>query len=117
MKKSLITLALFFTVLISEAQKAFEGVWATEGSTYETVVIASDYAVLKIINYSFEEENTLNEVILSQTKTTITTTIYNPKNGYRIKLKYRIIDENTLECVFTGDHNETLIMTKKQYGI
>jgi hypothetical protein len=113
MKKSLITLALFFTALISEAQKAFEGVWTTEGSTYETVVIASDYAVLKIINYSFKEENTLNEVILSQTHNTMTTSIHNKRNGYTIGLYYTVVDENTLKCVIKGDLNSTVEMKRK----
>ena len=113
MKKLLITLALFFTVLTSKAQEAFEGVWTMEGSTYKTVMLASDYAVVKIINYSFKEDATLNEVILSQTDTTMTTSIYNPTNGYTIGMSYAVIDEDTLQCVFTGDENSTVIMKKE----
>ena len=66
MKKLFISLALF-SILSSEAQQAFEGAWSMEDSSYTTVIIASDYEVLKILNYSFEEDATLNEVILSQT--------------------------------------------------
>jgi len=113
MKKLLITLALFFTALTSKAQEAFEGVWTTQGSTYKTVMLASDYAVVKIINYSFEEDSTLNEVILSQTDTTMTTSIYNPTNGYTIGLSYTVIDEDTLQCVFTGDENSTVLMKRE----
>ncbi len=86
MKKLLITLALFFTVLTSKAQQAFEGVWVMEGSSYKTVMLASDYAVVKIINYSFISDATLNEIILTQTDTTMTTSIYNPRNGYTIEV-------------------------------
>jgi len=114
MKKILITLALFFTVLTSKAQEAFEGVWVMEDSSYKTVMLASDYAVVKIINYSFEEDATLNEVILKQTDTTITTSIHNPRNGYTIGMYYTVIDENTLQCVFTGDLNSTVLMKKEQ---
>ena len=113
MKKLLITLALFFTVLTSKAQEAFEGVWTMEGSTYKTVMLASDYAVVKIINYSFKEDATLNEVILSQTDTTMTTSIYNPRNGYTIGMSYIVIDEDTLQCVFTGDENSTVLMKRE----
>tara|TARA_B110000285_G_scaffold49412_1_gene56131 strand:+ start:569 stop:910 length:342 start_codon:yes stop_codon:yes gene_type:complete len=113
MKKLLITLALFFTVLTSKAQEAFEGVWTMEGSTYKTVMLASDYAVVKIINYSFKEDATLNEVILSQTDTTMTTSIYNPTNGYTIGMSYTVIDENTLQCIFTGDENSTVLMRRE----
>jgi hypothetical protein len=36
---------------------------------------------------------TLNEVILTQTDTTMTTSIYNPRNGYTIGMSYTVIDE------------------------
>ena len=114
MKKLLITLALFFTVLTSKAQEAFEGVWAMEGSSYKTVMLASDYAVVKIINYSFISDATLNEIMLTQTDTTMTTSIYNPRNGYTIGMYYTVVDENTLQCVFTGDLNSTVLMKKEQ---
>ena len=113
MKKLLITLALFFTVLTSKAQEAFEGVWVMEESTYKTVMLASDYAVVKIINYSFKEYATLNEVILSQTDNTLTTSIYNPRNGYNIEMYYTVVDEDTLQCVFTGDENSTVLLKRE----
>ena len=49
MKKLLITLTLFFTILTSKAQEAFEGVWGMEGSSYKTVMLASKYAVVKYV--------------------------------------------------------------------
>ena len=113
MKKLLITLTLLFTTLTSKAQEAFEGVWSMEGSSYKTVMLASDYAVVKIINYSFKEYATLNEVILTQTDTTMTTSIYNPRNGYTIGMSYTVIDEDTLQCVFTGDENSTVLMKRE----
>jgi len=113
MKKLIITLALFFTVLTSKAQQAFEGVWVMDDSSYKTVILASEYAVVKIINYSFISDATLNEIILTQTDTTMTTSIYNPRNGYTIGLSYTIIDEDTLQCVFTGDENSTVLMKKE----
>ena len=85
-----------------------------EDSSYTTVIIASDYEVLKILNYSFEEDAILNEVILSQTDTTLTTSIYNKRNCYTIGLSYTIIDENTLQCIFTGDENSTVQLNKTQ---
>jgi len=113
MKKLIITLALFFTVLTSKAQQAFEGVWVMDDSSYKTVILASEYAVVKIINYSFISDATLNEIILTQTDTTMTTSIYNPRNGYTIGLSYTIIDEDTLQCVFTGDENSTVLMKRE----
>ena len=113
MKKLLITLALFFTVLTSKAQEAFEGVWVMEDSSYKTVMLASKYAVVKIINYSFKEDATLNEVILSEADTTMTTSIHNPRNGYTIGMSYTVIDKDTLQCVFTGDENSTVLLKRE----
>ena len=113
MKKLFITLTLLFTVLTSKAQEAFEGVWAMEGSSYKTVILASKYAVIKIINYSFTSNDTLNEIILTQTDTTMTTSIYNPRNGYTIGLSYTVINKDTLQCVFTGDAEDTVLMKRE----
>ena len=113
MKKLLITLALFFTVLTSKAQEAFEGVWVTELSSYETVIVASKYKVLNILNYSFKDNSILNEKLLTQTDSTMTTSIYNPRNGYTVGLEYSVIDQNTLQIVFTGDSNTTVEMKRK----
>jgi|TARA_R110001632_G_scaffold51843_1_gene128935 hypothetical protein len=110
--KKLFIVALFAT-LLSNAQKEFQGTWLTPGSSYETIILANNDLVVDIISYSFEEDNILIEKIITQSKNTITTFVYNPRNEYTLKLKYKVIDKNTLECVFTGDHNETLIMTKK----
>jgi archaellum component FlaF (FlaF/FlaG flagellin family) len=112
MKKLLITLALFFTVLTSKAQEAFEGVWSVEQSTYKKVILASEHAVVKIINYSFKENATIKEVILSQTDITMTTSIYNPKNGYTVGMRYTILDDNTLQCVITGSIKVTILLKK-----
>ena len=110
--KKLFIFTLFVT-LFSNAQKEFEGTWLTPGSSYETIILANNELVVDIISYSFEENNILIENIIAQNKNTITTFVYNPKNQYTLKLKYKVINKNTLECVFEGDHNETLIMTKK----
>lgn len=113
MKKLLITLALFLTSLTSEAQKAFEGVWVMRQSSYKTVMLANDYAVVKIVNYSFEDDDTVNEVILSQTGDTITTSIYNPENGFTVGMYYTVVNENTLQCVITGDIKITVLLKKE----
>jgi hypothetical protein len=112
MKKLLITLALFFTILTSKAQEAFEGVWLMEESTYKTVILASEF--VKIINYSFTSDALLNEIILTQTDTTMTTSIYNPKNGYTIGLLYTIVDEDTLHCALSGDNTGVFLLKREQ---
>jgi hypothetical protein len=43
----------------------------------------------------------------------MTTSIYNPRNGYTVGLEYSVIDQNTLQIVFTGDSNTTVEMKRK----
>ena len=43
----------------------------------------------------------------------MTTSIHNQRNGYTIGLSYTVVDENTLQCVFTGDENSTVLMKRE----
>jgi len=53
MKKTIIILLLIFSLSI-QAQQQFEGSWTSDTSSHTTVIIASEYAVLKVFNFSFE---------------------------------------------------------------
>jgi hypothetical protein len=48
MKKTIITFTLIFS-LITQAQQQFEGAWQSETSSHTTVIIASEYAILKVL--------------------------------------------------------------------
>ena len=49
MKKLFTTISILFITLTTQAQKQFEGEWVSKTSSYVTTVIASDYAVLKVL--------------------------------------------------------------------
>ena len=51
MKKLLITLIIVFSIKLN-AQKQFEGAWVSDTSSHTTIIIASDYAILKVFNFS-----------------------------------------------------------------
>ena len=65
MKKTIITLLLIFSLSI-QAQQQFGGSWTSDTSTHTTVIIASEYAVLKVFNFSFEEDSYIEEEITKQ---------------------------------------------------
>ena len=112
MKKLFITLSILFITLTTQAQKQFEGEWVSKTSSYVTTVIASDYAVLKVFNFSFKEDNYIEEKILLQTDNEFTTRLYNSRNGYTAIVKYKIKD-NTLTCEFSGDFHGVVELKKK----
>ena len=103
MKKILI-LVLVLLGTQTQAQKQFEGQWVTDTSSYVTTIIASDYAVLQVFDFSFEYDNSINESILEQDDYSFTTECYNPRNGYKVIIKYKSKNEDTITCEFSGDY-------------
>ena len=112
MKNLFITIFLLLTTFISKAQQQFEGVWVKQDSEYETIIMASEYAVMDVFNYSFESNKVIKETILLQTNSTLVTKLYNPSNGYSVKMEYTIKDKETLYCNITGDLNKKITLTK-----
>lgn len=111
MKKLFITLSILFISLTSSAQEQFEGTWVSKTSSYITTIIASEYAVLKVFNFSFIEDNYIEEEIIEKNKKTFRTKLYNPDNGYTVFIQYTLKDDE-LYCSFTGDLNEIIKLTK-----
>ena len=113
MKKLFITLFILFTTLTTQAQKQFEGEWVSKTSSHVTTIIASDYAVLKVFNFSFKEDSYIEEKILVQTDYEFTTRLYNSRNGYTAIVKYKMKGD-ILICEFSGDFHGVVELTKKE---
>ena len=111
MKKTIITLLLIFSLSI-QAQQQFEGSWTSDTSSHTTVIVASEYAILKVFNFSFEEDSYIEEEIIKQDNKKFTTRLYNVENGYEVFIKYYFIKDN-LYCKFSGDYNGVIKMYKK----
>ena len=111
MKKILITLTFIFSLNLN-AQKQFEGSWTSETSDYTTTIIASDYAVLKVFNFSFEDDNYIEEKIIEQNDNEFITKLYNKRNGYEVLVKYYFSNKK-LYCRFFGDFDGVVQMYKK----
>ena len=111
MKKTIITLLLIFSLSI-QAQQQFEGSWTSDTSTHTTVIIASEYSVLKVFNFSFEEDSYIEEEIINQQDDSFETKLYNAENGYEVFIKY-YFTENEMYCKFSGDYNGVIKMDKK----
>lgn len=103
---------LMVTSLSLKAQEQFEGAWISETSSYYTVILASEYRVLSVHNFSFYENQIITEKILSQNKNNFKTALYNPVNGYSVNIDYRTQHKDTLVLRFTGDLNKTIKLTK-----
>ena len=114
MKKLFTTLFFALAFLTTQAQKQFEGEWVTNTSSYVTTIIASDYAILQVFDFSFKYDNFIKESILYQDDYTFTTECYNSRNGYRVIIKYKLKNEDTIICKFSGDYHGIIELTKKE---
>jgi hypothetical protein len=110
--KNLFITILLITSFICSSQEQFEGIWVSETSTFKTTIITSEYAILKVFNFSFVEDKIINEKIIKQSKNIFTTMLYNKSNGYSVEIKYKLKDDNTLVCYFSGDLNKKITLTK-----
>ena len=111
MKNTILAIAFCFSSINSFAQKQFSGLWVSEESSYVSAIIASEYAVLKVINISFSEDSVIEEEIISQTDDEFLTKIYNETNGYEAFIEYSL-SEDTLICKYSGDYNGTIKLIK-----
>lgn len=110
--KKLCIIILLLTSLISSSQEQFEGIWVSKTSTFKTTIITSEYAILKVFNFSFVENKIINEKIIKQSNSGFTTELYNKSNGYLVKIKYKLKDDNTLICYFSGHLNKKITLTR-----
>ena len=112
MKKILIIVLLLLGTQ-AQAQKQFEGQWVTDESSYVTTILASDYAILQVFDYSFKYDNFIRETILYQDDNSFTTECYNPRNGYKVTIIYKSKNEDTITCEFSGDYNGLIELTRQ----
>tara|TARA_B100000768_G_scaffold89056_1_gene83521 strand:- start:72 stop:428 length:357 start_codon:yes stop_codon:yes gene_type:complete len=111
--KNILIVVLLLLGTQAKAQKQFEGQWVTDTSSYVTTIIASDYAILQVFDFSFEYDNFIRESILYQDDYSFTTECYNPRNGYRVTVVYKSKNEDTITCEFSGDFNDVIELTRQ----
>ena len=111
MKNLFLTLSFIFISLTTFAQNQFEGMWISNKSTYITTILASENAVVKVINFSFDENKIIEEKILSQTEDFFVTELYNKDNGYKVIITYKLDNKGNLFCEYSGDYNGTSVST------
>jgi len=116
MKKLLIILLLSLSANLF-AQRQFSGMWVSDQTTYIKNIIASDYAVLHVVNIGFEENHIIPEELIDKKKTVFTTTSENTQNGYTVKITYKYINNDTIKLKYSGDYTGEVTYTKLKQKI
>lgn len=81
------------------------------------MIYTGSYGVSEVINYSPSADNTIHEDIIKRNKKTFVTRLFNPANGYLVKVKYKLKDKDNLICKFSGDLNKTIHLTRYKVNL
>lgn len=114
MKTRLSILASIIFSFSLSAQDEFGGWWESKTSEYVTIIHVGEYGVASVINYNPFNENVLEERIIKRNKNSFTTYLFNPENGYSVKVKYKMKDKDNLTCKFTGDLKRTVHLKRSK---
>jgi carboxypeptidase C (cathepsin A) len=115
MNKLLLAIAMLCSVAIS-ATENITGIWydKEDGGEYYIVILNNKEEGYKFVNFSFKEQDTVNETLLAEEKNTIWTRITNDDNDWDVICKYSYIDKNTLKVTYEGDYNGTDYLKRKK---
>jgi hypothetical protein len=117
MKNLFLVLSFILISVSTYSQDDFSGWWQSKTSKYITMIYAGSYGVSAVVNYSPSTDNTIHEEIIKRNKKTFVTRLFNPANGYFVKVKYKLKDKNNLICKFSGDLNKTIHLTRYEVNL
>lgn len=110
MRKQIFTLvaAISFSAAIY-TQENITGIWYdnTDVGEYYIVILNNQKEGYQFLNFSFVEQDIVNEKVVDVTPNEVITKVNNPDNGWNLKCVYSYVDENTLKVEYTGDYNGT----------
>jgi len=125
MKKAILLIAMLFSVAIFSQntielkKQKFEGLWSDiESENYYTVITYSEKDNFKFINFSFIEDDTIEENLV-QVENYLDTIIIKTKiqreniPSWAVYAEYYVVDESTIEVIYTGDYNATHQLFRK----
>ena len=99
-------LILLFIPLISlgQFQEKLAGIWyGEESSSCYVLIVHNKETGLQFVNVSWKEGSILQERIEKEGEDYIITSINNPANGWSVRVKYTLLNENEILCEFMGD--------------
>tara|TARA_Y100000361_G_scaffold149971_1_gene164946 strand:- start:43 stop:450 length:408 start_codon:yes stop_codon:yes gene_type:complete len=101
-----------------EKQK-FTGLWVDlEKNNYYTAIMYNKKQGFKFVNFSFIENQTVKEDVLTVEKffdkIIIKTKLTNPKRKkWEVYCEYLVMDDYTIEVIYSGDYNATHNLSRK----
>jgi len=113
MKKLLLSIVMLFsmTVYSQELSDKLRGAWSSPETSYYVIILHNKEKGYELVNFSFAENQTLEETVVKEGKNYIKTRLYNPVNKFETFVTYTFKD-NELHCKFEGDSNHVTVYRK-----
>ncbi len=114
MKKIILGLVMLFSITTNSQNEKLTGIWADfTGSDYYTVILNNKEEGFKFLNFSFGEQDIVQETFLNIKGDTIKTIVNNPDNNWKIYCEYKLIKDDLLKVIYSGDYNGIHYMNRK----
>ena len=110
MKKLLLSIAMLFSIAMysHDLSDKLRGAWSSDRTSYYVVILHNDTTGYELVNFSFAENQTLEETVIEEGEDYIKTRLYNPTNEFETFVTYTFVDGQLL-CKF---EDETTVYKK-----
>ena len=115
MKKQIFILTGAILFSLTTLAQDYTGIWkAEEDTSYHVVILYNIEKGYIFSNFSFIEQNVIQENFMEENENHIKTVVHNPDNGWRVFLEYEYIDKDNLRVTYSGDWNTTHMLKRKK---
>ena len=113
MKKLLLSIAMLFSIAMHshDLSDKLRGAWSSDRTSYYVVILHNDTTGYELVNFSFAENQTLEETVIEEGEDYIKTRLYNPVNKFETFVTYTFIN-GELHCRFEGESTEVTVYKK-----
>ena len=115
MKKQIFTLVGAILFSLTTLAQDYTGIWkAEEDTSYHVVILYNIEKGYIFSNFSFIEQNVVQENFLEENENHIKTVVHNPENGWRVYIEYEYLDKDELRATFSGDADAIRYLKRKK---
>ena len=91
----------------------FNGHWITNETIFELVILYNEADGFQFLNFNIEHGETLEEHVVKCENDIVETILVNPRNGWTIQSRYKMISIDEIEVEISGDYNGIILFTRR----
>ena len=91
----------------------FNGQWTTSHSVNELVILYNEEDGFNFLNFSLGHGELIEEQVVKCENDIVETILVNPRNGWTIQSRYKMISIDEIEVEISGDYNSIILFTRR----